>query len=420
MQVNFCNICGKIFIMNSNNNFTKFFQSESYITQPETLEIKKQKKQLTIGVPKEIAFQETRIGLVPEAVETLVNQGHTVYVETNAGKSAHFSDLDYSESGAQIVSSSSEVYNCDIIIKVAPLILSEIEKIKSQAIIFSALNLPGQNDLYFKNLIQKKITAISYEHIKDKTNSYPVIKSLSEIVGNTAIFIAAEFLSSSDYGKSKSLGGYSGIAPAEIVIIGAGTVAEFASRAACGMGASVKVFDNSVYKLRDIQNRINSRIFTSIIQKKTLANALKNADVVIGALHTHNGDSPMVITEDMVRNMQQGSVIIDVSIVNGGCCETSHVTNHTHPVFKKHGVTHYCVPNILSKVPQSASIALSNYFAPVLLSMAEEGGINNLLKIDPGLRNGTYVYNGILTNKYISNLFCLPFQDIELLMLPYH
>ncbi len=406
--------------MDSKNSFINFAHSDQFVTQPETIELKKQKARLVIGVPKEIGFQETRIGLVPEAVAMLVNHGHQVIIETNAGKSAHFADHEYSESGAIIAYSSDEVYQSDYIIKVAPPLPSEIEKIKSRTTLFSALNLPGQTEDYFKRLMHKKTTAISYEHIKDRTNSYPVIRSLSEIVGNTSIFIAAEYLSSSDYGLAKSLGGFSGIAPAKVVIVGAGTVGEFAARAALGMGAEVKVFDNSVYKLRKMQNNIHQRLFTSIIQHDVLANAIKTADVVIGALHSAIGESPMVISEDMVRQMQAGSIIVDVSIVNGGCCETSHITNHTHPVYKKHGVTHYCVPNISSKIPHTASYALSSYFAPVLIKIAEEGGIANYLKSDPGIRHGTYLYNGILTNKYISCRFNISCQDIELLMFPYH
>ncbi len=406
--------------MDPKNNFVNFSRSEQFITQPETLELKRQKSLLRIGVPKEIAFQETRIGLVPEAVAMLVNNGHTVSIETNAGKSAHFSDHEYSEAGAQIVYSAAEVYQSDFIIKVAPPLPSEIDKIKNRTTLFSALNLPGQTDEYFKRLMLKKTTAISYEHIKDRTHSYPVIRSLSEIVGNTAIYIAAEYLCSSDYGKAKSLGGFSGIPPAKVVILGAGTVGEFATRAAIGMGAEVKIFDNSVYKLRNLQNNIHQRLFTSIMQQNVLSKALETADVVIGALHAVIGETSLVVSEDMVRQMQQGSIIIDISIDNGGCFETSRITNHTHPVFKKHGITHYCVPNILSKVPHTASYALSNYFATVLLKIADEGGITNYLKTDSGFRNGTYLYNGILTNKYISDLFNISCQDIDLLMFPYH
>lgn len=406
--------------MNPKKGFVQFSNSEQMMPQPEMLEVKNQKKQLTIGIPKEISFQETRIGLVPEAVRVLANNGHRVIIESNAGKASHFSDNEYIEAGAQMVYSSAEVYQTDIVIKVAPPLSAEIEKFNPRMTLISALNLPGQNDKYFKQLMAKKITAISYEHISDKSNSLPVIRSLSEIVGNTSVFIAAEYLSSIEYGKGKSLGGFPGIAPAEVIIIGAGTVGEYAARAALGMGAFVKIFDNSIYKLRSIQNKLGERLYTSIVQQKVLAKALLTADVVIGALHTVNEQSPCVITEDMVKEMQYGSVIIDVCIVNGGCAETSHVTNHTQPVFKKHGVTHFCIPNIASKVPHTASIALSIFFEPVISQIADEGGVENFLRSDKGVRSGTYLFNGILTNKYISDLFHIPFQEIDLMMFPFH
>ncbi|HOY32898.1 MAG TPA: alanine dehydrogenase [Bacteroidales bacterium] len=406
--------------MNPKKDFVQFSRSEQMMPQPEMLEIKKHKKQLTIGIPKEIAFQENRIGLIPEDVSVIVNNGHRVLIESNAGKAAHFPDNEYIEAGAAMVYNTAEVYQSDLIIKVAPPITSEIEKFKARTTLFSALNLPGQQETFFKQLMSKKVTAVSYEHIKDKTNSFPVIRSMSEIVGNTSVFIAAEYLCSIEYGKGKSLGGFPGIAPAEVVIIGAGTVGEFAARAAIGMGALVKIFDNSIFKLRSIQNKLGQRLFTSVIQQKVLAKALRTADVVIGALNPVNGRTPCVITENMVREMPYGSVIIDVSIDNGGCSETSHATNHTQPVFKKFGITHFCVPNIPSKVPHTASNALSNFFAPVILQIAEEGGVENYLRNEKGIRTGTYLFNGILTSKYISDLFHIPFQEIDLLMLPFH
>ncbi|MCK9611785.1 MAG: alanine dehydrogenase [Bacteroidales bacterium] len=406
--------------MSQKKDFTRFKNGESMMPQPEMLEVKKQRSQFKIGIPREIAYQETRVGLVPQAVAVLVSRGHEVLVENNAGKAANFQDSEYADAGAQIVDSPAEIYHSDIVIKVAPPLLQEIENFRQGMNIFSAINLPGQDAEYFKKLIGKKVTAVSYEYIKDKTNSFPVIRSLSEIVGNTSVFIAAEYLSDIDYGKGKSLGGAPGITPAEVIIIGAGTVGEYAARAALGMGALVKIFDNSVFKLRSIQNKLGTRLYTSIIQQKILAQALRTADVVIGALHSVNGKMPCVITEGMVKDMPAGSVIVDVSITNGGCSETSHATNHSHPVYKKFGVTHYCIPNIPSRVPHTASYALSNYFAPLLLQIADEGGIDNFLKTDAGTRFGTYIYKGILTNKYIGALFGIPYQDIDLLMFPIH
>jgi len=402
-----------------NKNFVNYLGQTNMMPQPEMLEVKSQKKKLTIGVPREISFQENRIALVPEAVGMLVNNGHTVFLETDAGKASHFSDKDYAEYGADIKYTSDEIYQTDIILKVAPPVISEVDKMDQKQVIFSALHLAGQNEEYFKKLMKKKATAISYEHIKDKSNSFPVIRSLSEIAGVTSIFIASEYLSSTDYGKGRILGGFSGIIPSEVVVIGAGTVGEFAVRTALGVGAQVKVFDNSIFKLRSIQNKLNTRLYTSIIHEKTLLNALKNVDVVIGALHDVNGRTPCVVSEEMIKQMPEGSVIVDVSIAQGGCFETSRITNHANPVYKKYGVTHYCVPNIASRVPHTASYALSNFFAPMILNIGEEGGIENLLRKDYGIRQSVYIFNGILTNKFISDIYSIPFQDIELLMASY-
>ncbi|MFA4851610.1 MAG: alanine dehydrogenase [Bacteroidales bacterium] len=384
--------------------------------QEEMLEMKKQKKMVSIGVPKEISFQENRVALVPEAVGLLVQNGHQVLIETNAGKEAHFPDNEFSEQGGQIMKTTEEVYKADIILKVAPPSNEEIEMMKNRQTLISVLHLTIQDQNYFKKLSSKKITALSFEFFKDKTGSFPVVRAMSEIAGNTSVLIAAEYLCDSKYGKGSMLGGFSGITPTEVVIIGAGTVGEFAARAAMGLGAFVKIFDNSLYKLRRIQNNLNTRVFTSIIQPKVLLKSLRTADVVIGALHGAGGRTPIVVTEQMVMEMKQGAVIVDVCIDQGGCVETSHVTNHTEPVFQKHGVTHYCVPNIASKVSHTASYALSNFFAPILLKLGEEGGIENMLKNDSGVRHGVYLFNGTLTNKFIGEYFKMPYQDIELLM----
>ncbi len=394
--------------------FVKY--SEGLLPQEEMLEVRRQQASLTIGIPKEITKSETRIALVPEAVSLLIANGHKVIVENEAGITAHFENAEYADAGATIVHSHEEVFKADIILKVAPLDATEICMLKPRQTVISALNIANRNKDYFKDVASKKVTALAFEYIKDKTKTYPVTRSISEIAGNTAILLAADYLCDSKLGKGIMLGGVSGITPTEVVIIGAGTVGEYAVRAAMGLGAYVKVFDNSIYKLRRLQNNLNERIFTSIIQPKVLLKALKTAHVVIGAIHSSNGRTPCVVTEEMVKQMKQGSVIIDVSIDQGGCIETSEVTSHSNPVFVKHGVTHYCVPNISSKVPQTASYALSNCFAPIILNISEAGGIESMLKSDYGVRQGVYIFNGTVTNKYIAETYQLPFQDIDLLM----
>lgn len=384
--------------------------------QEEMLEVKKRKNNLVLGIPRETAFQENRVALAPEAVSLLVSNGHRVLVESTAGESAYFPDNEYSEAGGEIVYSPEEVFKANIILKVSPLTDQEMSYLKTGQVIFSALAMPMQKDGYFKALSSKKATAIAFELIRDKTNSFPLVRSMSEIAGNTAILIAAEYLSDRKYGKGRMFGGFSGITPTEVVILGAGAVGEYAVRAAMGLGAMVKVFDNSIYKLRSLQSNLSTRVFTSIIQPKVLLKALKTADVVIGALHSHWGRTPIVVTEEMVGQMKYGSVIVDVSIDQGGCIETSEITNHSDPVFRKLGITHYCVPNIASRVPHTASYAFSNFFAPVLLSIGEKGGLENMLKRDPGVRQGVYMFNGTLTNQYIGEYFNIPYQDIDLLM----
>ncbi|MCB0805934.1 MAG: alanine dehydrogenase [Bacteroidales bacterium] len=399
-----------------NNGFLNFSEREKLVPQEEILDINREKSTLTIAVPAETSFQECRIPLAPQAVGLLVANGHKVLIEKDAGKTAHFSDQEFAEVGARIVYSNTEIFQADIIIKVAPPSLEEIDMMKSGQTVISSIHLTGQSRKYFEELMAKKTTALAFEYIQDKTGSFPVIKSMSEIVGTNSIYIANDFMGNPEYGKGTILGGFPGITPSEVVILGAGTVAEYASRAAMGMGAIVKVFDNSLYRLRRLQSLLDHRVFTSIIQPKVLQKALRTADVAIGAIHSSKGMSPCVVTEEMVKQMKEGSVIIDVSIDQGGCFETSKITSHNDPVFVKYGVVHYGVPNIASRVPHTASYALSNFFTPILLQTGEYGGIENILKADYALRQGAYLFNGTLTKPYIGEYFTLPYQDIELLI----
>jgi len=394
----------------------QFSHSEGLRPKEEMLEVRRERSSLRIGIPRENSKQEKRIALVPEAASLLVQNGHQVILESKAGVGARFSDHDYAEAGCSIVYTAEEVYKADVILKVSPPVADEIEMMKERQVLLSALNMMEQDKDYFRQLMSRKITAVAFEYIKDSFGSYPVRRSVSEIVGNTSLLIAAQYLSDPEYGKGSMLGGFAGITPTEVVILGAGTVGNNAARMAMGMGAMVKIFDNSIYRLRRLQNQFRERIFTSIIQPKVLEKALLTADVLICALHSPEGQSPCVVTDLMVKEMKANSVIIDVSIDQGGCVETSHTTNHMNPVFKKYEVIHYCVPNIASAVPHTSSHALSNFFAPIFLKMAEYGGVDRLIRSDRGISHGVYLYKGIVTKKYISEYFDLPFQDIDLLL----
>jgi len=389
---------------------------EQLLPREEKLETGNLRKKLILGLPREVKFQERRISLTPDAVSMLVKNGHEVIVEKEAGEAAHFSDHAYAEAGALIVDTPREVYQAEVILKVAPLCDSGIELLKERQFMISALHFNSHSKAWFRQLMNKKITAVAFEYIKDKTGAAPVVRSISEIAGTTSIQIASEYLADKDLGMGKMLGGFTGIAPAEVVILGAGTVGEYATKAALGIGALVKVFDNSIYRLKRLQGLVRQNIFTSVIQPGELRRALLTADVVICAIHNKDHCCPVIITEEMVLRMKTGSVIVDVSIDQGGCVETSRVTTHNDPVFQKHGVTHYCVPNIASRVPQTASVALSNFFAPLLLRAGEMGGLDRLLKQDYYFRQGVYLFNGIITNKLIGGFYDLPSQDIDLLM----
>lgn len=388
----------------------------AFAPQEEMLEVARKKGKLYIGIPKEIAFQENRVALVPDAVALLVNNGHRIVVEAGAGKAAHFDDSDYSEAGAEIVYSPNDVYKADIIFKIAPPTLEEIELMQPKQTLFSALQLSVQPEDFLKKLIAKKLNCIAYDLIADEAGILPVIRAMGEIAGSASILIAAELLSNVNNGVGSILGGISGISPTEVVIIGAGTVGEFAARAALGLGAAVKIFDNSTSRLRRLQSQLGTRVFTSVIVPRVLEKHLRTADVAIGALRATKGRTPCIVTEHMVSEMKTGSVIVDVSIDQGGVFETSQVTNHTKPVFRKHGVIHYCVPNIPSRVARTASYAFSNIFSQIVLNMGDEGGFDSIVRKDAGLRNGVYIYNGILTNQFLGETFNLPFKDINLLM----
>jgi len=392
------------------------FSKEELIPQTEMLEIKKQKGKLYIGLPKETLFEERRICLTPDAVSALTNNGHSIVIEVGAGEGSNYSDSEYSEAGAKISYDTKEVFSCNIVLKVAPPTLDEIAMISPQSILISALQIKTQSKNYFEALSKKRITAVAFDYIKDEHGVYPIVKSLSEIAGTASVLIAAELMSNLNKGNGLLLGNIGGVPPTDVVIIGAGTVGEFAARSALGLGARVKVFDNSITKLRKLQHFLNTPIYTSTIQPKTLAKALRRCDVAIGAIRGKER-TPVVVSETTVETMKKGSIIVDVSIDRGGCFETSKITSHANPTFEKHGIIHYCVPNIPSRYARTASFGISNMFTPYLLNIAEEGGFENAARFDKTIRNGMYFYHGVLTNKTVSEWFDLPFRDINLIFL---
>ncbi|HRP39025.1 MAG: alanine dehydrogenase [Chitinophagales bacterium] len=377
--------------------------------------VSNKKAKLYIGIPKERSFQEHRIAITPESVRVLTANGHRIVIEENAGKESRFYDNDYSEAGAEIVADEEAVYKADIILKVAPPLPYEIALMKMNQTLISPLHIPSIKQEYIEMLMKKRITALAYEYTKDDAGFFPFVRSMSEIAGSTVVLIAGEFLSNANNGKGILLGGVSGVPPAKVVILGAGVVGTFAARAIIGLGATVSVFDNNVYKLMRLQERIGARVFTSTVQPEILANELETADVAIGALHSKKGRTPILVTEQMVERMKPGAVVIDVSIDQGGCFETSELTSHLEPTFKKHGVIHYCVPNITSRVSRTASYAFSNILTPILLRMGDLKGMQGLIYEDVGIRNGIYLYKGNLTNEHLAKIFQIKHSNLELL-----
>ncbi len=386
------------------------------LPQEEMLEVGRRKKKLSIGIPKESSRFENRVALTPQGVELLVANGHTVLFESGAGDKAHYFDHDFSEGGAQIVKEKSQVLKADIILKVSALTEEEMRQLEANQLIISLLNLYNQTRASIQKMLDRRLNAIAFELLKDDNGCFPVIRSMSEIEGTTSVLIASEYLSKAHNGKGVLLGGVTGISPAELVILGAGTAGEFAAKAAIGLGASVKVFDNSYHRLRELERNVGQRIFTSVLHPQALTKALQSADAVMGSLRYLQAGHSFMVTEEQVAQMKKGSIIVDLSMDQGGCFESSKCTDLDNPVYTKHGVVHYCVPNIASRVSRTASIALSNIFAPIILRLGEAGGVHHLIKEDIGLSHGMYLYKGILTNSYIGRRFNMPYKDIGLLM----
>ena len=390
--------------------------SFSYETLEEKLDVKPKGAALLIGIPKETSFNENRIALTPEAVGVLIANGHEVCIETDAGRGANYSDKDYSEAGAKIVYDKKAIFDCPVIVKSAPVSEEDCELLKPNTYIISPIHLAVMKKEILEKMIDKRVTALSFENLKDDSGHNPIVRSMSEIAGSAVMLVAGQYLSNANHGKGVLVGGISGIPPTKVIIIGAGIVGEYAARTALAMGASVKIFDNSIYRLKRLQNNIGVRLWTSVIEPKILGKQLKTCDVAIGALSGASGRTPVVVSEEMVSSMRPGSVIVDVSIDHGGCFETSMVTTHKQPVFSKFDVIHYCVPNIPSGFARTASQAISNVLMPLLLETGEDGGVDNIVWHKINIRSGIYIFKGSLTNVHLSERFGLKYTDLNLLI----
>lgn len=401
---------------NPTSGFESLAQGSQLYPQEALIEISKKKKSLSIGIPKELMMQEKRVPLTPNSVKLLTENGHEVKIESGAGNPSKFTDKEYSDAGAKIAYNHKELFEAEIVFKVEPPTFEEIDMMKPGRILFSALQVGNLNKQYFEKLNKKRIAAIGYELLEDKVGGMPVVRAMSEIAGSSVMLIAAEYLSNVHNGKGVILGGITGVQPTRVLILGAGTVAEFAARTALGLGVDIQIFDNHLYKLRRIKHLLGQQVSTSTFEPAALEESLKIADVVIGALRAEKGKMRYLVTEEMVSQMKPGSVIIDVSIDQGGCFETSEITTHQNPVFTKYGIIHYCVPNIASRVARTATTALSNIFTPILLELSESGGLDEMIFSQKWFLKGVYTYKGNLTNATISQKIGLKYTDLNLLM----
>lgn len=373
-------------------------------------------RRISIGIPCDIKDDEKRVALTPESVNLLVESDNEVIVQKGAGLGANYTDKDYSENGAIITDSPARVFSSDVVIKVAPITEKETDYLKGNQVVMSYLNVLKLSEETLSKLIRKKVTAIAFEKIRDSNGIMPVIESMSEISGVTSILIASDYLSNHHGGKGVMLGGITGVTPTEVIILGANTAGEYAAKAAIGLGSEVKIFDKSLQRLKRFENLIGQRLQTSVFHPQVLKKALKSADVLIGAIELEDLRPWYYITEEMVRMMKKGAVIIDLSIDRGGCIETTECRALRDPVYEKHGVIHFSAWNLPSRVARTASIAFSNIFAPLLQTMADAGGMTQLLKNDTGVRNGVYLYNGILTNETLGQKFGVLSKDLDLLL----
>ena len=381
-------------------------------------EIAKQAR-LSIGIPKENSAVETRLALTPEGVAIVTEEGHSVYVERGAGEPMQYSDFQYSEAGAFIVDNASEVFSADLVLKIAPPTIEELNMMHDRSAIMSMLQLSNLSSDCIRLMMTKKMNAIAYELIRDEQKQFPVVSSISEIEGNTAIAVAAELMSNERGGKGLLLGGVAGISPTEVLILGAGIAGSVAARTAIALGATVKIFDHDINKLRKIQHYLGQQVFTSVIHPAVLFKALSTADAVIGNLRYINGSERFMVSEELVKTMKPGAIIIDMSVDQGGCFETSECRTLKNPVYEKHGIIHYCVPNISARVARTSSMALSNIFAPVLLKIGNSGSVDSAIKESSGFRHGAYVFGGVLVNHLIGDYYGIASNDIGLLLAGY-
>ncbi len=392
------------------------FSRQELLPQEERLAVVDSSSTLNISFAKSSSLQERRSPISPDGVAVLTSHQHKVTVESGIGTAAGYSDRSYAEAGAKITSDHSELYQSQIIVKVDPPSIDEIKAMRKGATLISALQIKTREKRFFEELFKKQIVAIALEYIQGSQGSYPFVESLGEISGVSSVLTAAELLASSAHSKGMLFGNISGVKPLKTVVVGASAPGLVAARTAHALGSSVELFDLDISKLRKAKLEISPQLSTQLIADAALFESLKSADVVIGALFGERR-APVVIRTAMVDQMQEGSVIIDISIDSGGCVETSELTTHDNPTSVYNGVIHYGVPNIPSRYPKSSTDALNALLTPFVMKLANGGSIEEAVGKEPYLASGVYSYKGKATNLSLTDWFGFEYHDLKLYLI---
>jgi alanine dehydrogenase len=356
---------------------------------------------MIVGVPKEIKDHEARVGVTPAGAKALVEAGHTVLLETRAGEQSGFDDAEYQNAGAEIVGDAGFVWGkSEMVVKVKEPIESEYVYFRDGLVLFTYLHLAPVPALT-EELLHRKVIGIAYETVHDRQGTLPLLTPMSEVAGRMSVQVGATYLEKERGGRGILLGGVPGVPPAHVCIIGGGIVGTNAARIALGFGAKTTIIDVNLNRLRELEDIFGGRLYTLASNSYNLAQATREADLVIGGVLIPGATAPKIVTRPMVKAMKRGAVIVDVAIDQGGCVETAHPTSHSNPSFVEEGVVHYCVTNMPGAVPHTSTLALTNSTFPYLLRLANLGP-REALKRDPGLADGLNTWLGVLAHRGVA------------------
>lgn len=370
---------------------------------------------MIVGLPKEIKDNEYRVGLTPAGVRALTDAGHQVIVEKSAGEGSGFEDALYQRAGGRLIDSADDVWKtADMIVKVKEPIAPEYPLMREGQLLFTYLHLAPDRELT-KQLIDRKVTGIAYETITDRRGTLPLLTPMSEVAGRMAIQVGAHYLEKMSGGRGILLGGVPGVPAARVVIIGGGVVGTNAAKIAVGMGAHVTIIDNNLDRLRELDDIFLSKISTLASSAYMIHDAISQADLIIGAVLVPGAAAPKLVTKSMLKDVPNGSVIVDVAVDQGGCIETTHPTTHSNPTFYVEGVLHYCVANMPGAVPRTSTFALTNATLPYALKLANKGFMQ-AISSDQGLKEGVNTYAGHCTYEAVAAAQGIPFTALDQLI----